>query len=273
MDETETFQLNNIGEFEYFNIPKFDSAGKRDVFTFFSTRNGGVSEGCYSSLNLGTKKLDDKRNVRENYEILCRKLNFDIESFAFSDQIHRDNILRVAHSDAAFPLFKQKIFNADALITDDRDLPLITFYADCVPLYFFDPVNEVIGLAHAGWRGTVMQIGPKVVKKMTEQFGTDPGKLLAAIGPSIGECCYEVGQDVYEIFLDKFKKYTGWYRTNENKYMLNLRECNSLQLTEGGIKTDNIYVSNLCTSCNERYFYSYRRDGKTGLHCAIIMLR
>lgn len=270
----EVFRLNEIDKFEFFNIPAFDLAGKGDVFTFFSTRNGGVSEGYYSSLNLGIKKHDDKENVEKNYEILCNKFNFDINSLVFSDQIHKDNILRVDRSYSGFPHYGQKVFNTDALITNSKDVPLVTLYADCVPLYFLDPVNKAIGLAHAGWRGTILHIGPKVVKRMTEEFGTDPDKLLVAIGPSIGSCCYEVGQEVYELFLSKLGKYSGWYNKDNNKIRIDLKECNKLQMAESGIKEHNIYVSTYCTSCNEHYFYSHRRDrGNTGLHCAIIMLR
>lgn len=270
----EVFHLNRIGDFEFFNIPTFDLADKGNIFTFFSTRNKGVSEGYYSSLNLGIKKRDDRDNVEKNYEILCNRFNFDINSLVFSDQIHKDNIVKVDRSYAGFPYYGQKVFDTDALITNALEVPLVTFYADCVPLYFLDPVNKAIGLAHAGWRGTILQIGLKVVKRMTEEFGTDPGELLAAIGPSIGSCCYEVGQEVYELFLSKLGKYNGWYNKDNNKIRIDLKACNKLQLADTGIKTHNIYLSKFCTSCNEHYFYSHRRDnGKTGLHCAIIMLR
>ncbi|MDI6602386.1 MAG: peptidoglycan editing factor PgeF [Thermoanaerobacteraceae bacterium] len=274
MNGTEVFQLNNIGDFEYFNIPAFDLAGNGNVITFFSTRNGGISEGIYSSLNLGIKKQDDIEKVEKNYEILCHKFNFNIDSLAFSDQIHKDNVLKVDCSHAGFPLHEQKIYDTDALITNERELPLVTYYADCVPLYFFDPVNEAIGLAHAGWRGTMMRIGPKVVNRMVEEFGTNPNELLVAIGPSIGLCCYEVGQEVYDLFLNEFKKYKNWFTVKNNgRYSLDLKTCNRFQLEDAGVNLHNIYISNFCTSCNEHHFYSYRRDkGKTGLHCAIIML-
>ena len=270
---SDAFKLNSIGNFEYFSIPAFDSAGKGNIFTFFSSRNGGVSRGPYSSFNLGTKKQDDINNVEKNYEILCSRMNLEIDSFVFSDQIHRDNVKRVGSQDAGFPLHGQKVFNTDALITDVRDLPLITFHADCVPLYFFDPENVVIGLAHAGWRGTVMRIGQKMIREMVKEFGTRPGKLLVAIGPSIGRCCYEVGQDVFEPFLNEFGQYNSWYKKKKNKYMLDLQECNRLQLLEMGVDSNNIYISNLCTSCDKKHFYSYRRDGKTGIHGAVIMIR
>lgn len=273
MYKTEVFALNNICDFEYFNIPAFESKG--NIFTFFSTRNGGVSGGYYSSLNLSFRKQDDIENVVKNYGILCNRFNLNINSMVFSDQIHKDNIVRVNSSHSGFPLYGKKIYDCDALITDERELPLVTYYADCVPIYFFDPVNEAVGLAHAGWRGTLMKIGAKVVDRMEEVFGTNPSNLLVAIGPSIGSCCYEVGRDIYDLFASEFVGYNNFiYEEKDSKYKLDLKLCNRQQLIEKGVKSTNIYISSYCTSCEGQYFFSYRRDkGKTGLHCAIIMLR
>nr|WP_284700601.1 peptidoglycan editing factor PgeF [Thermoanaerobacterium sp. R66] len=266
------FKRNEIDGVVFYTIPAFENTGK--VKHLFSTRIGGVSGGPYSSLNLSLTRYDDKESVYENFNRICHVANINYNDMVFSNQIHSDGIRIVNESDKGKNFGESDIKNADALMTNERGIPIVTFYADCTPLYFLDPVKNVIALAHAGWRGTVKEIGPKTVKTMVTAFGSDKKDILAAVGPAIGFCCYEVGKDVADeisrlniniddVLLDK----------GDGKWMLNLEMTNYYELINCGIKDENITISGLCTSCNIDEFYSYRRDkGITGSMAAFMEL-
>ncbi|MDK2806930.1 MAG: purine-nucleoside/S-methyl-5-thioadenosine phosphorylase / adenosine deaminase [Thermoanaerobacterium sp.] len=266
------FKRNEIDGVVFYTIPAFENTGK--VKHLFSTRIGGVSKGQYSSLNLSLTRYDDKEGVYENFRRVCKVLDINYDDMVFSNQVHSDGIRMVTSSDRGKNFGSSDIKNADALMTNERGIPIVTFYADCTPLYFLDPVKNAIALAHAGWRGTVKEIGPKTVEAMVNTYGSNKKDIIAAIGPAIGVCCYEVGKDVVDevskldIDLDKVLIDNG----NE-KWMLNLEMTNYLELIKCGLKDDNITVSGLCTSCCSDEFYSYRRDkGKTGSMAAFMEL-
>ena len=165
----------------------------------------------------------------------------------------------------------------DGLVTNIPGICLTTFYADCVPLFFVDPVKRVIGLSHSGWRGTVGKIGKSTVEKMQEEYGSNPKDILAAIGPSICQDCYEVSEDVIEEFKKAFDG-EQWrdlfYRKENGKYQLNLWKANEYVFLEAGIQKEHMAVSNVCTCCNDEVFFSHRAScGRRGNLAAFLTIR
>jgi YfiH family protein len=194
----------------------------------------------------------------------------------FSDQVHDDKIKIVDYTDIGKGIEKQSdIKNIDALITNLPGVPLITFYADCVPLFFLDPDNKVVALAHAGWKGTMHKIGAKTILRMKEVFGTNPSRCLVGIGPSIEKSCFEVGNEVFEQFEGAYKDTASFCELKDNsKYIIDLWEANKLSLIEVGVEVDNITISGMCTKCHSNLFFSHRRQGsQRGSLSAIIELR
>lgn len=152
----------------------------------------------------------------------------------------------------------------DGLVTNVPGICLVTFYADCVPLFFVDPVHRAIGLSHSGWKGTVHKMGKVTVERMREKFGTDPSQVVAAIGPSICQECYEVSEDVIEQFRENFRKELWeelFYRKENGKYQLDLWRANRAVLMEAGIAGERIAVTNVCTHCNPDILFSHRSTG------------
>lgn len=244
----------------------------------FSTRLGGVSEGMFSSMNVSFTRGDRKEAVRENYRRLGAAIGFSCEDLVCSDQTHTTNLRVVTEEDRGKGFARPKDYtDVDGLVTDVPGLTLATFYADCVPLYFVDPVRRCIGLSHAGWRGTAGKIGKKTVELMREQYGTRPSDLAAAIGPSICQDCYEVSQDVIEAFQEAFDERLWpelFYAKENGKYQLNLWRANELTLLEAGLKPERIAVTDLCTCCNPTLLFSHRAShGKRGNLGAFLMLR
>ena len=177
----------------------------KDIVHGFSTRLGGVSKGIYASMNLSFTRGDEDAAVRENYRRFAAALGFSEKDIVTSDQTHTANVRIVTDEDRGNGITKPRPYtDVDGMITNVRGLVLATFYADCVPLYFIDPVHHAIGLSHSGWRGTVSKIGAVTVKKMQETYGTDPKDVYAAIGPSICQDCYEVSEDVIQEFQNSF---------------------------------------------------------------------
>ena len=243
----------------------------------FSTRNGGVSQKDYQSLNLGLHVNDDQNNVVENRKIIADLMSSSLDQLVAGEQVHGTNIKVVKEKDKGRGAFNYETSfpQTDALITDRRNILLSSYYADCTPLFFLAPDIPAVALAHAGWRGTVNQIGQKTALKLQEVYGAKLNELLVGIGPHIGPCCYQVDQKVIEPLADSSK---DWKRAvtedGNNKWKLDLTKINKIQLEEIGIRSQNIIKSNLCTSCNPDVFYSYRRDrGTTGRMASLIKLR
>lgn len=243
----------------------------------FSTKIGGVSEGIYDSLNLGFTRGDKEDNVRENYRRLCKVIGINQEDLVFSHQVHKTNIHVVSAEDKGKGYVRSNdLREIDGLITNVPGVPLITFYADCVPLYFLDPVKKAIGSSHAGWRGTVGKIGKITVERMIETYGSDPKDILVGIGPSIGLCCFEVGEEVAIEFKKAFPSHQDDIikAGQMDKYMVDLWTANKYALLEAGIAEKNIQITDLCTKCNTDYFYSHRgHHGKRGSLAALMELK
>jgi hypothetical protein len=235
----------------------------------FSTRMGGVSTGYLGTMNLSFTRGDEPENVRENFRRIAKAIGFEPESMVLTDQTHTTNVRRVTEADRgkgySIPRDYQDI---DGLITNVPGLVLATFYADCVPLYFVDPVHAAIGLSHSGWKGTVKQMGQVTLKRMAEEFGTDPADVQAAVGPSICQDCYEVSEDVAMEFQQEFENSADeqlLYRKENGKYQLNLWKANELVLLEAGIRPEHLAITNVCTCCNPELLFSHRASqGKRG---------
>lgn len=252
----------------------------------FTTRIGGVSEGIFSSMNLSFTRGDDPEAVKENFKRLSEALSVEYEKFVFTDQTHTVNVRRVTAADAGKGLIRERDYkDVDGLITEEPGLVLSTFFADCVPLYFVDPVHPAIGMSHSGWRGTVCRMGKVTIEEMQKEFGSRPEDLICAIGPSICQDCYEVSEDVAEAFRAAFlghedeilaEQETGAKKadrdTGENtvadagrKYRLDLWKANEIVLLEAGVKKEHLAVTDICTCCNPKLLFSHRASqGKRG---------
>ena len=235
----------------------------------FSTRLGGVSEGIYSSMNLSFTRGDKEEAVRENYNRISAALGFSPEDIVTSDQTHTANVRVITAEDRGNGITKPRPYtDVDGMITNVSGLVLATFYADCVPLYFADPVHKAVGLSHSGWRGTAAGIGAVTVKELQKHYGTRPEDIYAAIGPSICQDCYEVSEDVILEFQKTFSRELWkdiFYRKENGKYQLNLWEANRQILLGAGVLPEHISMPNLCTCCNPEFLYSHRASqGKRG---------
>ena len=256
------------GKVEYLTFPLLEETGI--VRHLFSTRLGGVSEGIYSSMNLSYTRGDEKSAVDENYRRIADVLGCEVSDIVCSDQTHTTNIRVVGKADKGKGiLFPKDYTDVDGLITDEEGIVLATFYADCVPLFFVDTKRRAIGLSHSGWRGTVGRMGARTIEEMGRVFGTKPEDVVAAIGPSICRDCYEVSEDVAEVFVQAFSK-PGQDKEildekGGGKYQLDLWRANQIILTEAGVRSENIQVTDICTCCNPEYLFSHRASqGKRG---------
>lgn len=260
----------------YLGYPLFKNTGI--VKHGFSTRKGGVSRGCYSSLNLSFARGDKEEDVMENFHRIGTAMGIRPQDMVFARQSHTANVLKVTEEERGMGIFKPASYkDVDGLVTNVLELCLVTFFADCVPVYFVDPVKRAIGLCHSGWRGTVQRIGKAVIERMQKEYGSHPCDILTAVGPSICQACYEVSEDVICEFREHFGE-KWWealfYKKERGKYQLNLWKANEIVLLEAGIQKEHIAVTNLCTHCNSHILYSHRATGeKRGNLCAFLALK
>lgn len=269
-----SFIKNKDRDLVYYTIESFE---KTDLVKHgFSTRLGGVSSGDLKSLNLGVKKKDTRENILENYKRFTNSLGIDIDNLVFTDQVHKDKVIEVDERDRGKGLtLESDIRDTDGFITDKKGVALVTFHADCTPLFFLDPVHKAIGLAHAGWKGTISRIGEKTIEKMIRAYASEPKDILVGIGPSICGCCFEVGEEVIDSVKENFKNAEKYfYKKNNGKFMLDLWSVNRDQFLEMGVLEENITESKTCTKCSKDIFFSHRGDkGKTGSLAAIMELK
>ena len=271
---TDTFSVETIEGLKFYTFNLLKSVP--GLVHAFTTRIGGVSEGDYKSLNMALHVGDSVGHVLENRNSACRNIGIDASLLIAGQQTHNDHVAVVGaeHRGRGAVDYAASLPDTDALITNEPNVPLSSYYADCVPIFLVDPVKLVIGLAHAGWRGTVLRIGEKTVREMNRVFGSNPVDCLAVIAPSIGPCCYEVDTRV----INELEKGFSYWReltqeTSSGKYYLNLWEANYRVLIDAGLRPENIVNTKLCTSCNTALFYSYRAEnGRTGRMASLIML-
>ena len=245
----------------YYTFPAFEAVSF--VRHGFSTRLGGVSEGVYASMNLSFTRGDDATAVRENFSRFCQAIGVKHEHAVISAQEHHTAIYNATAADRGRGVTRERGYtDIDGLITDEPNVVLFTQYADCVPLFFVDPIRKVVGTSHAGWRGTAAEIGAVTVERMAKDYGCNRDDILAGIAPSIGPCCFEVDAPVITEF-EKLPFYDeGCFEpVGGDKAMINLWEVNRRTLVAAGIKPEHITVTDLCTKCHPDVFWSHRVTG------------
>lgn len=274
MIESKTLNVHNKNGVVYLTFPKLDKVG--GVTAAFSTRLGGVSTGHQSSMSFGFALGDKRENVLENYRLFCDAIGVDCKNVVLAKQTHTANIRKVTKKDIGKGIFKSQDYtDVDGLVTSDPDVVLVTQYADCTPLLFFDPVKKVAATSHGGWRGTVQEIALKTVEIMVKDYGSKAKDIVCAIGPNISKCCYEVDEPVISEInkLDYLDKSLCYEEKSAGKYMLDLKETNRQILLKAGIKEENIDIADLCTCCNSETFHSHRATGvKRGTLAAMICI-
>ena len=239
----------------------------------FSTRLGGVSPAPWDSLNLGVGRGDTMENVQENYRRFCAVLGTDDRRAVLSKQIHEDVVRHVTEADAGKGLYRDRDYSSvDGMVTNVPHLPLVVFSADCNVILLYDPVNRAIGACHAGWRGTALGIAKKTAQEMVRLFGCNPANIRAAIGPAIGQCCFETDEDVpaalREALGAEVEPYITW---NGTKYHIDLKAVNALWLRKAGVET--IDICDHCTACRPDLYWSHRKMGDArGAQIAMISL-
>lgn len=251
------FDIREKDGVPYLSYPMLEQTGL--VRHGFSTRLGGVSTGVWASMNISTTRGDDPAAIAENRKRIASAIGVDEKKMVYTCQTHTTNVAVVTEED-----FGASIPETDGMITNVPGLCLVTFYADCVPLYFLDPVKKVIGLSHSGWRGTVNKMAHATVNRMQEAFETNPADIIAAVGPSICQDCYEVSEDVISRFRENYREEyweSLYYRKENGKYQLDLWRANEINLLEAGIRREHMAVTNVCTCCNPEVLFSHRITG------------
>ncbi|MDQ0860214.1 peptidoglycan editing factor PgeF [Bacillus sp. V2I10] len=252
----------------YLKSPVWEKLNE-ELVVGFTTKNGGISCGDFHSLNLGLHVKDKPENVVLNRRRLADELKSPLENWICADQVHDSSIYKVSQSDKGKGIldYESAIGATDGLYTQEENLMLALCYADCVPLYFYEHEKKLIGTAHAGWKGTVKDIGGKMIQTWIKDEEADVASIYAIIGPSIGPCCYVVDDYVIEKVNQVIRNTVAppYHKVSEGQYSLDLKQLNKQLLIHAGVKEDRILTSSLCTSCESSMFFSHRRDsGSTG---------
>jgi YfiH family protein len=255
------YHANNLVYYQFQDL----SGCKQGIFT----RQGGVSQPPWDGLNLGGNVGDDPLAVENNYRQMYRALDMQADNACSVWQVHSADTVIVTGPIPG----RRWVAMADGMVTNRPDIPLMMRYADCVPILFHDPVQAVIGVAHAGWRGTVQGAGRSVVQVMVDAFGSQPADIRAGIGPSIGPDCYQVGEEVVTSVDDYFGPQNNLYKRDpaDGTAYFNLWRANELDLRRAGL--EQIEVAEICTASNTDEFYSHRAEnGRTGRFGVVISL-
>ncbi len=257
----------------FFQFPGFSQFP--EITHFITNRHGGISEAPYQSLNIGLMTGDRREHVLENRKRVAKRVGVGIEAGILPQLTHSNHVAVVGMEDAGsgFGEPEKIIPDTDALITCQKNLLLVVTLADCTPIFLYDKLNKVIGIAHAGWKGTIGKIGANTLKKMTEIFGTSPKEVHAGIGVCIQKCCYEVSESLAGDFKAVFGE-EGVIKLSQGKQHLDLVLSNKIQLIQAGIPSRQIETTEICTSCTSDSYFSHRKEnGLTGRFCAGILLR
>jgi len=256
-------QINGLVYYRFANLALHD-----EVFHGIFTRLGGVSSSPYDSLNVGHFIGDDHQAVEANHALICRALGISRGDVATAHQVHGSRVALVGPEDRG-----RVIPATDALVTDTPGVALMLRLADCLPVLLYDPVRRAIGLAHAGWKGTIDGIAMKTVSAMMEAYGSHPADIMAGLGPCIGPCCYRVGTKVIELVKANFNHWQELLRPQgDSSFHFDLWEANRSQLVELGV--EEIAVIQLCTACRTNEFFSHRAEGgRTGRFAVVLRMR
>lgn len=279
LDLSTSMMLHWYGKLPLLSYQLF--APYQSVLNIVSTRRGGLSEPPYDSLNLTLSTQDDPEVVLENRRRLCTAIDVELESVTIGQLVQGTKIAIVTEElrgrgsvDRA-----KALDGTDGLVTNLPNTPLAVLVADCTVVSYYDPVRQVVALAHAGWRGAAGLIAKKMVATMKETYGSNPQDILVGASPNIGGHHFQVRQDVLDIFRDPEQSYgeranTFFIRQADGSYLLNLNAALVSQLLDAGIQEDHIEQSGICTACRPDLFYSHRFErGKTGRFCGLIVLR
>jgi len=244
----------------------------------FSTRKEGFSLAPYTGLNCGLHVGDNKELVIKNRKKLVQLAGFPFHTWTCAEQVHGNQVKIITDEDIGSGRLSHEdaIKGIDGMLTDRKGVFLASFYADCVPVFFYVPNQEIIGIAHAGWKGTTLRIVDNMVQTLRKNWSVLPEEIYAAIGPSIHQCCYEVDSKVIEQVYSVLGKDgdRAIKMNSEDRGMLNLQETNRILLEKAGVLPDHIEVSHLCTGCRTDLFFSHRKEGgKTGRMVAFIGLK
>ena len=238
----------------------------------FTTRMGGVSSGSLASLNIGAHRGDDPENVARNYALLGQDMGFAPQCLVLTRQTHSDIVRAVTEADAGLGFDQDAYPECDGLVTCTPGVGLVIFTADCTPVLLHDPVTGAVGAVHAGWRGTALGIAKKAVEAMAQNYGCCPKNIRAAIGPNIGACCFATDADVPEALIAALPEARTHITQRGEKFYPDLKQINKLWLEKAGLEI--IDVSSCCTACDEKRFWSHRRDGAgRGSQGAIILCK
>jgi polyphenol oxidase len=264
------FRFSKKGPVEYLESTALSSCNF--LIHAFCTRWSGVSEEQFSSLNFSAREGDAANRIHKNKEIIASSFSFFADQFLTVHQIHGNQVLIVDRKNIG--AVKQRQRQCDAIVTDQPGLAIGVKTADCVPILMADREKQVIGVVHAGWRGTSLNIAAQAVSAFTDVFSSRFEDILAVIGPAIGPCCYQVDEAVYKANADDRVWESAFMPCREEgKWMLNLPAANRLQLLETGIFPENVCSADICTCCRTDIFFSHRGEGgKTGRQISFMML-
>jgi polyphenol oxidase len=263
----------SITVYRFSNLLNFEK-----INHFISNRKGGLSKPPYEALNIGFNTADDEETVLQNRALLGESIDIPMFRFTFADQTHSGNVTIVTEDMKGRGSHERadSIPDCDGLVTNVPGICLMTMMADCVPVLMYDPVKNVIGISHAGWRGIIRKVTKNTVARMIKEFGSKPEDIIVGIGPSIGPCCYEIGEDVEKAVKDAFDKTNQLLlkKGKKDKKHLDLWKANIDQLNCVGIPLENIEMSKICTSCSKDIYFSSRMGiGITGRFAAGIMIK
>ncbi len=265
------FSLKKKNSIAYLQAPLL--AGCDFLMHAFCTRRGGASRDDYKSLNMSFREGDEELHVLANWEKLSRSFAIPMENFLVLNQVHGDNIFIIKPHGDYFT--SGDALNYDAIVTSRTDLAICVKTADCVPVFLVDRIKKVIAAVHAGWRGSALGITAKSIRLMQNQYGSQPRDLLAAIGPSIGRCCYEVDAAAADAFSNKNN--AGDFLLpgkRKDRWILDLMEANRRQILDCGVPDTQIETSGLCTACHPDAFFSHRGSGGvTGRQINFMMIK
>jgi hypothetical protein len=265
------FSPVKINSIEYMQAPIFSACDF--LIHAFCTRRGGASREDYASLNMSFCEGDEEFRVLQNWDRLAAAFAIPLEYFLVVNQVHGDDIFVIRPHGDYFS--SREELNYDAIVTNRTNLAVCIKTADCVPVFFADRIKKVVAVVHAGWRGSALGISARVIRLMQNQYGSLPQDTLAAIGPSIGRCCYEVDAATADAFHQQKNNDSFLFAANEkNKWILDLPEANRRQILDCGIPQKNIESSGYCTTCRQDIFFSHRgAGGITGRQINFMMIK
>jgi YfiH family protein len=268
-----TMGLETYGKVRVVTLERFKQASDGRLKHAFCTRLGGVSQGPFRSLNFDAQGGDSRENVSQNKRILAEALELDPERIFLANQVHGDQVL-ILEEDPLNAGSKYHHLDYDAILTRQRGVAIGVLTADCLPILIYDPKEAVIGIVHAGWRGTCLNVVGTVIAKLQKVFNVDPQGLLVGLGPCIGNCCYEVDIKVVRSIKNSTARWKEFIKpVRANKYTFDLVGLNVHQLLQAGVPQGNIVRVNACTACNSKVFFSHRASkGKTGRQLNLIQL-